>query len=251
MAKISVCVHTFTEDYVPTPQITPPSSFDTELPINEIIIGAVDGQTWVGANGADPVYQAIYGPEPLERFSKSMEKVNIHVRSGIVVRGADPVAEAEEAAKAVRITGDAIVNLEAGFLRGPQQNVKTFFEHLRELCPNEKIGTTADHTNKTQVQLVAPYVDTMWQVLYFGAGTADALDVPISMVEAYIAAVAIGFANFAPTKPFGLFLWAADNDPARFLFTLRNANSYGAEISLFRRMIWSARNIDVVRDWKR
>lgn len=240
--KIEIMVHTFWDDYVETERTHPPQTWDTELPVNAITIGCCDGINWIGNN--DPAYQAIISPSALSRYSKSMENVDIRVRAGLLVRAADPIAEAERHAQALAVTQSGLIDLEDGFLQGPLSNVGIYLERLRELCPDAQIGCIT--ATQSHVDTIRPYVDTLWQGAYFST-TPDTIDT--QNVDAVIAGLHINFAQWAPEKTVGIILWAADNDPVRFLRCIRLVRAFGSEVMLFRRLIWTQRNIDVVRNW--
>lgn len=237
--KLDVMVHTFWDDYTGVA----PQTYDTELPINGITVGACDGLSWIG--DIDQAYQRINSVAALTRYYNSMANVNIKVRAGLLPRLAAPIEEAEFHAQALKITGSCLLDLEDGFIQGPLSNMAIYLERLRELCPTERIGCIA--ATPEHVAVVRPYVDSLWQAAYFGTGP-DTVDT--QNVEAVIAKLHIDFAALAPEKTVGIILWAGDNDPDRFLKSIRVVRAFGSELTLFRRLIWKPANIEIVRGWK-
>lgn len=236
--RIELWTSRFSEDY----GSLAPQTFDTDLPIRSLVVGTVAGAEWLGAS--DSAMQGMKNPVAFRRYASSMANVGIKVSAGIGVTGQQPVVEGMAAAAALKIAGRCIINFEPGFLTGPMSNIKAYMETLRAICPDEHIGVTLDPTNAEQVSHFLPYIDSIWQAAYFGhpPDCIDVADPTPTIVNLWSAAI-----QNAPTKTLGILLWAGDYKPERLVKSIQTARAVGAEVGLFRRIIWTPENIAAVR----
>ena len=138
-----------------------------------VLVKTHDGIDWMSRY--DRSANAINGPAQVERIARIFEREGVVFHAWSVLKGIDPVREAQMTAEVLAAGARSMVlDLEgsAGFWVGSRDDMLRFGDELRRITPYGRVDVSIDARpwriyHNVPMDEIVPYIDGIWPQLYW------------------------------------------------------------------------------------